>query len=154
VKDIMPMHSLATSIELPCTPQAVWDVLTDLGSYHRWNPFVIEASGRAELGAPMAITVDHPSGNGQKLKFRPVVTRCEPPRAFAWTGTTLSAAVFKGEHWFRIEPLDQGCRLHHGESFSGLAATVLGARGVAAMRPGYEAMNRALAAEVARRIGL
>lgn len=146
------MHRIATCLDMAHPAAAVWAVLTDLDSYRHWNPFVTAARGEARLGARLAITVQHPAGTGQVLRFAPVVSRLDPQRAFAWDGSLVSGLLFGGEHWFRIEATaEDSCRFHHGEDFRGLAIAVLGRRGVAAMQPGYDAMNRALASEVARR---
>lgn len=149
----MASHQIETTLEIDHPPGAVWAVLTDFASYPAWNPFVIAVEGAARLGARLAIRVRDPRGSGPVIPFRPVVTTLEPGRALAWTGRLLVPGLFDGEHYVRVEPLPDGrTRLVHGEHFAGLVLALLGgARAVAAMEPGYRAMNRALAEEVSRR---
>jgi hypothetical protein len=142
---------LETSIDIPYPPEAVWAVLTDFASFPGWNPLVIQASGLLSLGATLTIRVRDPRGTGQVIPFRPKVTSLEPGRHLAWTGRLLVPGLFDGEHWYRLEPTAGGTRFRHGEHFGGLILRLMGPSTVAAMRPGYEAMNQALAGEVARR---
>jgi hypothetical protein len=147
-------HSIETSLMIAHPPQQVWDVLTDFGSFPAWNPFVIAVTGELRLGARLAIKVRDPRGTGGVIPFRPVVTALEPGRLLAWTGRLLVPGVFDGEHYYRLEPMEGGTRFVHGEHFGGVLLGLMGgAQAVAAMQPGYEAMNHALAEEVARRAG-
>jgi hypothetical protein len=148
------MISLETDLLVSHPPSDVWAVLTDLSSYASWNPFVVSATGTAALGQHLAIKVSDPAGSGRVFGFRPVVTRFEPDRAFAWTGKLGPGGFFDGEHWFRIDNAPGGCRLVHGENFSGLVVALMGRGRIAAMAPGYRAMNEALAGEVSRRAAI
>jgi hypothetical protein len=147
----MARFALETSLEIPHPPEAVWAVLTDFASFARWNPFVIEAAGEPVLGSRLSIKVRDPRGNGSVIPFRPVVTTLEPGKALAWTGRLLVPGLFDGEHWYRLEPTAGGTLFRHGENFGGLVFALTGPSMVEAMRPGFAAMNAALAAEVARR---
>ena len=36
---------LSAQVEIDATPERVWQVLTDLGAYAEWNPFIVSSAG-------------------------------------------------------------------------------------------------------------
>ena len=83
------------------------------------------------------------------MTFRPRVLRAVPDQELRWLGRVVLPGIFDGEHFFKIEPLDQGRRTRfiQGERFTGLLVRLLHNfdRGT---REGFEAMNQALKARV------
>ncbi len=59
------------------------------------------------------------------MTFKPVVLEADPNRALVWRGTLGVGWIFAGEHFFRLEPLGEGTRFHHGETFGGLLVPIL-----------------------------
>ncbi|MBM4360333.1 MAG: hypothetical protein FJ096_19680 [Deltaproteobacteria bacterium] len=49
-----------------------------------------------------------------------------------------------GEHYFLLEPERSGCRLVHGETFTGMSAGFVPAALFREIERGYDAMNAAL----------
>ena len=44
------MPTVRTEIEIDASPEVVWQVLTDLGTYADWNPVVMAPRCRGPLG--------------------------------------------------------------------------------------------------------
>jgi hypothetical protein len=67
-----------------------------------------------------------------------------------WLGRVVLPGIFDGEHFFQIEPLDQGRRTRfiQGERFTGLLVPLLRKNLDRGTREGFEAMNQALKARV------
>jgi hypothetical protein len=137
------MPTIETSIEIAASPSRVWSVLTDFAAYPQWNPFITRIAGFARAGQRIVVTIQPP---GRKaMMFRPVVLTATPDLELRWRGRLLMPGLFDGEHIFRLSPSGDGCRLDHGEAFSGLLAGLLGGT-LPATRRGFIAMNEALKA--------
>jgi uncharacterized protein YndB with AHSA1/START domain len=50
---------LTTEIDIDATPARVWAVLADLNRYSSWNPFNLEAQGRAIVAPSCAYGCRH-----------------------------------------------------------------------------------------------
>ena len=142
----MARKTLSTQRDLQAPPARVWEVLTDLAAYPTWNPFITEAAGELRVGGRLAIVAGG-------MRFRPVVLRFDPARELRWRGRLVVPGLFDGEHVFRLAPLDGGraTRLTHEEHFSGLLVGPFSRKLDEETLPGFEAMNRALAARVGER---
>jgi uncharacterized protein YndB with AHSA1/START domain len=101
-------------IDIAAPPEVVWDVLTDLEQWPRWNPAVKSMSFEGPL-AP---------GSEFRWKAGPgtivsTLERVEPPRVVAWRGRTMS---IKALHEWRLAPSNGGTRVETEETYSGLLA--------------------------------
>jgi len=136
------MHKITTTMEINAPPRSVWKVLVDFQAHPQWHPFIrsIEGSPRGE-----ALRVSIQPVGGKGMTFRPRVLRAVPDQELRWLGRVLLPGIFDGEHFFKIEPLDDGRRTKfiQGERFTGLLVPL--DRGT---RQGFEAMNQALKARV------
>jgi hypothetical protein len=140
----MPGHQITTEIDIAADPEAVWAVLTDLGAYPDWNPFVVEAEadGPLAVGAELRVRLSPPQGRA--ITIRPQVTELEPGQAFEWHGRIVVPGLFDGWHRFELQPAGAGTRFTHGERFRGVLVPLLRRRLDTDTRAGFEAMNRAL----------
>ncbi|AGC41568.1 hypothetical protein MYSTI_00209 [Myxococcus stipitatus DSM 14675] len=128
-------------------PEQVWEVLSDFARYPDWNPLVLEARGRLEVGARVAMRAYPPGGPAWwALCFTATLVRVESPGALEWTGGV--PGVLRGRHFFHLTMEGRGTRLVHGEEFQGAATVLFGKKRVAAIHTAYAAMNRALAERV------
>jgi hypothetical protein len=135
------MSSIETSIDIAASPARVWSVLTDFAAYPQWNPFITRIAGAPVVGGRLVVTIQPP---GRKaMMFRPVVLVATPDVELRWRGRLLMPGLFDGEHAFRLAPAGGGCRLDHGEVFTGLLSGLLGGT-LPATRRGFLAMNEAL----------
>lgn len=135
------MKSIVTSAELPATAERVWSVLEDLPNWKRWNRVIPGIQGRAEKGAKLTFWIH--IGGVPPLYIAAKVTRCEPGKVLAWGGGV--PGLVTGEHYFRLEPTEKGCRLSHGEDFWGALADRLFTRGlVSRVERSYASFNEQL----------
>ncbi len=139
-------HELHTAVEIDASPEAVWAVLTDLDRYSDWNPFIISASGRVEVGKRLINRMQTPGGRAMTIK--PTVTAVETASAFEWLGFFGFAGVFDGRHRFELHPIPTGTRVVHNEYFNGVLVRVLRRSLDSETRRRFEDMNTALKARV------
>lgn len=133
-----------TEIDIHAPPERVWALLVDLAGYRAWNPFIVSAAGRIELGQRLVCKPVLPGSRRQRV-FRPVVNMCRHGRAFSWIGHLIAPGIASGEHIFELEPSAAGSvRLIHRERFGGLLSPLMPRRLVTATREGFELMNVAL----------
>ena len=107
----------ADEIEIAASPQAVWDVLTDLESWPRWNSDVKSMSMEGALA--QGTVFRWRAGPGT---ITSTIQDLQPPTLIAWTGTTFG---IKARHVYRLEPRGDGTLVHTEESYEGLVARLL-----------------------------
>ena len=136
-------HELHTEITIEAPPEVVWDVLVDLPGYQRWNPFIVEAQGRAEVGTRLVNRLQPPGGTS--VTFKPTVTEVDAGRSFEWLGRLGFPGVFDGRHRFELVATeDDSTRLRHSEQLDGILVRFLRKSLDTQTLAGFEAMNRAL----------
>jgi hypothetical protein len=119
------MRRIATAVDIDAPADAIWRVLVDFDAYPDWNPFIRRLVGEAKVGARLDVTAQ-PAGR-KPMTFRPTVQVAETNRELRWLGRVLVPGIFDGEHAFVIEPLANGCRLRHEETFKGILVPAFGA---------------------------
>lgn len=130
--------AIETSIDIPASPEVIWDILADTGAYPDWNPYHVLVEGEMTVGETLAVHVEKPNGSG--LTVHPRLMESERGRSLVWGGGPTG--IFRGVHRFDLEALSAGCtRLHHTEVFSGLLVPFAD---LDAIKPGYMLMNEAL----------
>jgi hypothetical protein len=137
------MRKFRSEIAIDATPERVWEVLSDFGSYRIWNPFITKAEGSASLHGHLRLTVT--LAGLPAVGFSAMLTGFEPPRRLGWHAFLVPGGMFEALHRFELHPLDSGRTLFvHLEEFGGwLSAPALLLLG-GAFRKGYAGMNRAL----------
>ena len=70
-------HKISTSIQIPATPETIWNILTDFESYGDWNPFITSIKGNPAKGERLQANIDG-------MKFKPVVLKAIPYQKFEW----------------------------------------------------------------------
>jgi hypothetical protein len=136
------MRTISTTIEIGASPHAVWEVLTDLSGYPRWNPFLRKASGQVAVG--QRLTLQAYPANGRPMTFRPRILAVATSREWRWIGRLLVPGLFDGEHSFSLSPTPAGrTRLVQAERFTGVLVPFTGQL-IKQTRAGFIAMNEAL----------
>jgi hypothetical protein len=139
------MKEIRTSVDIDAPADRVWTLLVDTGRWHEWNPFASGVDGKLEVGQKVVVHMTSGPG-GRAMKIKPDVTVVVPGSELRWVGGLLHPTIMRGEHYFRVEPLEDGrSRFVHGEVFSGVLITLIG-RLLLRGEPNYQAMNDALKA--------
>jgi hypothetical protein len=113
--------STEISISAPC--QRVWQVLTDLGGYEAWNPYLVQVEGEARAGSEIIVhSVNRP---GMDPVAAPVLVVSAEPYRMRWEGGLPDRSLFKGDHWFELSAEGATTKLHHYEDFTGSKAEKL-----------------------------
>ena len=146
----MPFE-IATSIDIDASPARVWEVLTDFDRYPGWNPTIRQLDVRAdgsraggEVGAKAGSKVFVRLNLGFPVAVMARIDRFEPERMLSWAGGV--SPVFTAHHWFELEPLGEGTRLHHHERFGGVGASVIRWTLQERIERAYQRLNVALRA--------
>jgi hypothetical protein len=122
----------------------IWAVLTDLGAYRRWNPFMISASGVVRTGATVHITLR--DAYGGTMTFSPRIEVVRPGRELRWIGRVGIPGIVDGEHDFVLTDVGPGLvRVTQQESFSGVLVPFLHGSLDDGTLPQFAKMDRALA---------
>ncbi|HUV26815.1 MAG TPA: SRPBCC domain-containing protein [Anaerolineales bacterium] len=112
------MKSNHNEIEIQSSPERVWEVLTDFGKYPEWNPLLCRAEGKLAIGEKVNLTTKSASND---MKLLCTVTTVEPNRQFSWKFHVILPFLFRAEHFFTIEPINEhGVRFIDREIFNGL----------------------------------
>ncbi len=137
------MKQLHTEIIIEASPERVWELLTDFGSYPQWNPFIRNISGLPASGERLEVRLEPPGGRG--MTFKPKVLNAEPNRELRWLGSLLVPGLFDGEHSFAIDPLGENrVRFVQREEFKGVLVPLFARSLDTNTQRGFEQMNRAL----------
>lgn len=140
-------HELRADVDIDAPIEAVWETLTDLAAYPDWNPFIVSAVGRAEVGERLTNRLQSP--DGKAMTFTPTVTVVEATVAFEWLGRLGLPGIFDGRHRFDLSPSeDGGTRCTQSEEFSGVLVRFMRSSLDSKTVAGFEAMNAALKARV------
>jgi len=112
-------YEIRTEIAINATPARVWEVLTDFPRYPDWNPFVLQVEGAVRQNARIRYRFEMP--RGIRIWTPATVLRFERERELRFSANFLSPAVFRGDHYFALEPTRHDELIfHHGEVISGL----------------------------------
>ena len=135
--------TLTSQIDIDASPQRVWHVLTDLSAFPDWNPFIVRAGGRIEVGGKLTLRMQ-PVG-GRAVTLKPTVIEAVDGSRLRWRGTVGIPGLLDADHVLELAPLDGGgTRLHHDEHFHGLLVPLMAKSVHRRTLPAFEAMNQAL----------
>lgn len=132
---------LKTSIDINASPEKIWSILNDFERYPIWNPFIVELTGKFELGKRILVKIQPP--DAKMSTFKPKVTAFEPTKKMSWLGSVLMPGIFDGEHIFELLPQSNGStRLVQSEHFKGILLPFFKKILDNNTRRGFEAMNK------------
>lgn len=136
------MRSIETFVNIDAPLETVWDVIVDFDRYGEWNPFILEARGKAEAGQKLWLRMQRPAKPREEV-HTPTVTVVEKNRHLQWSGVIRHATVFRARHEFLLEETATGVRLRQREDFGGLTMPFAGGM-VWRIEEGFLLMNAAL----------
>ncbi len=110
------VHSIKIEIDAPVS--RVWDILTDLEAYPRWNPFTYRVESSLVVGEPALLYV-RMSPTHERLQPE-IVTSCIPQKQLSWRSNT-PAFILRANRLQVVEAIDAShTRYYTHETFSGL----------------------------------
>jgi hypothetical protein len=134
------MKEYHTEIVIAAPTERVWDALVDFSSYPDWNPLVTWLNGEFRKDGKIQMYIAP-----LQQSFEATLNRLEEGRAFSWIGIKVARWIISGEHYYRLESLDDGStRLLHGEYFRGIGSAFIGRNLLASMESAFNAHNQAL----------
>ena len=86
----------------------VYRVLTDLGAYTTWNPWVVHAAGATDVGGDITV---HAKLGERTMRVAHRVLVAAPGERFAWCDRGWFTAFASGRRVRWIEPTAEGARL-------------------------------------------
>lgn len=117
-------------VHVAASPELVWDVLADFSHHREWSPTFRLRGSSAAQGA--RVTVVASVVPGPPLVLPAVILRSERGRVLSWGGRV--PGLLRLEHFFEFQPVGEGTRITHMETFDG--------PGVLALRPMRERLRR------------
>ena len=112
------MKENRSEIEINASAEQVWEILTDLEAYAAWNPLLYRGKGKVAVGETVEVAAKTAS---KDMTFICKVVKVEPNREFSWTFHVIHPLLFRGEHIFQIEPIDDHrVKFIDREQFAGL----------------------------------
>ena len=142
------MRTISASVDIAASPEEVWAVLADLGSYGQWNPFIQSAAGRFAVGEKLTLRLV-PS-QGLAKTFRPQVLVVKPGIMLRWIGRLLVPGIFDGTHQFALDELDGHTRVTQSEKFRGILIPFTG-KTITQTETDFNNLNQALKQRVEAR---
>ncbi len=142
-------RSIYTDIIIDATPEQVWSVLTDTGSYKNWAAFMVDIQGEIKDGEKIT-TVFQTNPQKKKLTTIDHFISVTEGKEFFWS--EKGPGGIKDNHHFRVEPAGDGKTkfVQSDEIMKGI--TWLAGSNLSKMyAKGYQAFNQNLKAEVERR---
>lgn len=136
-------RDIDTFVHIDAPISVVWDVIVDFDCYRDWNPFIIDASGKAEVGQGLRLRMQRPKKPNEEV-HQPTVTVVEKERKLQWSGIIRHANIFRARHEFVLEEVGAGgVLLRQREDFGGLTMPFAGGM-VWRIEEGFMIMNAAL----------
>lgn len=139
------MLTIETEIVIAAPARQVWDILSDLGGYADWNPYLVRIEGRAAVGDEIIVHSRSADGRTTSQPIRVVLV--DPQRAMRWEGGLPDRDLFLGDHWWILADMGAATLLRQFEHFSGsMAAAILAEHG-RDIRENFIRFNEALRAQ-------
>lgn len=132
------MKFYQVSREIEAAPEAVWEVLTDLEGWTRWDSAVASAEGEIAEGNTVKVTPE-----GSARGFPAKVAELHPPRRMVWQGG-MPLGLFRGVRTFELTPHGGATRFRMREEFSGLLLPLIW-KSMPDLQPNFERFADGLA---------
>ena len=124
--------------------EVIWEVISDLKSWHEWNALYPQASGEIRIGSQLDITLALPGQPEQQI--RPTVMEWVPNDQLHWK-LTMARGLVKTIRFFEIEELaPESCIVSNGEIIGGMLGPMSARRMTGTIYRAFRDMNDALKA--------
>ncbi len=116
------------------TSDALWEVLTDLPHWERWNPYERGVEGTIAFGGSISLTEALPGMSERRVEAR--IGDWEPRAQLVWI--EKRGFLFRMIRYFEIEEMSPGnCIIATGALFSGLRGELFHDKHRRAIRAAY-----------------
>ena len=138
------MKGWTTDIVIQAPQRLLWEQVTNFGAYSDWNPFMLKADAKFEVGGMVHFLEDLKQFGQYWIKAQ--FLSIEPPNSFIWQGHFGAPFLFTVRHSFIFETVgEHQTRFTQGHQNSGLLIPYLAWRGVYCVsHQGYLDYNQAL----------
>ena len=129
-------------IRIDAPVEVVWDALTDVRNYRRWNRFTPQARTSFRIGSSVRLRVRMGPAN-----FRITETVCafEKPRLIAWRKIFGARQLLLAVREQHLEPLDgSSCQYHNSDRLTGILAPFVLLCFGGYMRRGFDEVGKGL----------
>jgi hypothetical protein len=141
----MKAKEIYTEIDIDASAEKVWDVLADFKEYPKWNPFIINVSGKFEKGAILSMTLKIP--HHKEIEFQPQITKVDNKSEFRMVGKKSlgGMGLIEGEHVFRLKKSGNSkTSFYQIEFFKGFFLAMIWGKISYDTQVAFERMNEAL----------
>jgi len=147
----MPVK-LEHRIGVQAPAETIWEIISDLSSWHAWNPLYPQAEGSLRIGGQLTLTL---ALHGQKPEtIKPTIVDWVPRDQIHWT-LKMGNGLVRTYRYIEIEALNENaCIFSNGEIFSGLLGPLVARRLRKPIRRGFAEMGEALKARAEYAEGL
>lgn len=140
--------NIKTEIIIHANPEKIWKLITEFDKYPKWNSFMLQVWGEPKLGSKIRVIAKIP--NGPKMFFKAKISNVQTNKEFSWKGNVFMDSIFLGEHYFKLDKIDENkTLLIHGENFTGFFLPLF-KYVLSGSKDGFELMNKQIK-EIAER---
>lgn len=136
---------IESRIGITVPAEVVWEAISDLATWHEWNPLYPRAEGILRLGERLKLTLALP--REEPREFTAPLVDWVPNEQILWADTVARGWV-KTVRFIEVETLTaQSCIFSNGEQFQGhFAGLYLNKKRRRALREAFGLMSEAVAA--------
>tara|TARA_B100000686_G_C16520809_1_gene827114 strand:- start:435 stop:869 length:435 start_codon:yes stop_codon:yes gene_type:complete len=136
------MKRVEASLHIAASPDQVWAVIIDFAKWSQWNRVMPRLEGHPTEGNQVELQLALP---GRRLsRQKPCLTRVITNQELRWYDQVFHPKLFASEHWITLNETHNGCRVNHGEEFSGWLSTFMGRKTLKQTKKIFDLMNRDL----------
>jgi hypothetical protein len=134
-------HGVVTQITIKSTPAEVWHMLTDIGDYPNWHPYIRKIEGKLEKNSKIKVT--YKKNDTEDAVFSAYIIDNEPNKMLSWGGSL--GFIFRAKHYYKIEALGKdSVKLVQGEYWKGIFGGKYGKKIYVNTTRKFELMNNKL----------
>lgn len=135
------MLAFEAEVTINSTPEAVWNVLTDVQQFPEWEPNVTKVEGEAALGNKITVHTKF-----SDRAFPVTVSEFIPNSRMVWS-SGMPLGLFKGARTFTLTPVESGVKVKTREEFGGLLLPLFKGQ-IGDLQPTFDAFAQALKSRV------
>jgi hypothetical protein len=134
---------LFSSIDIDAPAETVWQILIDFAAFPTWNPFIVGAEGKAQVGERVTLRMQPVVGSA--ITLHPTVVELVEGRRLRWQGRLGLRGLFDADHLFIVEPSPVAeSRFIQRERFTGALVPFVRRSLDRGTLPAFQAMNAAI----------